>query len=138
MTAAALDYYAVYDRKNAKAAGSFLCHAHAHDRTHALRIARSNGMRPSRWAYAIHIGKAGYYASLKRAFPEPKIIQPKPDDHARHFSRGYFCAVAVYLKESCQEGVADTMAESLFRQAGDWQHADPEDIATFRLHKLIP
>lgn len=54
------------------------------------------------------------------------------------FERGYFCAVAVYLKESCQEGVADTMAKSLFGQGGDWRKADPEDIETFRIHGLIP
>ena len=67
----------------------------------------------------------------------------KPVDQRRlvlrdDFGRGYFCAVAVYLKESCQDGVADTMAQSLFRQGGDWQRADAEDIETFRIHGLIP
>jgi len=54
------------------------------------------------------------------------------------FERGYFCAVAVFLKENYSEGVAGSDAQSLFRQGGDWRKADPEDIETFRLHDLIP
>jgi hypothetical protein len=54
------------------------------------------------------------------------------------FERGYFCAVAVFLKENYSEGVAGSDVQSLFRQGGDWKKADPEDIETFRIHGLIP
>jgi len=65
---AAHDYYAIYNRKTAKSSGSFYCNVFARDRTHALKIARNNGFRPTRHAYAIHIGRTGYFASLRRAF----------------------------------------------------------------------
>jgi len=54
------------------------------------------------------------------------------------WERGYFCAVAVLLKENFADGVSGTESNSLFRQGGDWSKAHPDDIGTFRKHGLIP
>jgi hypothetical protein len=70
----------------------------------------------------------------------PDNIQADPClalDDRREFARGFFCAVAVLLKETCAEGCASTEAKDLFNQGGDWRNADPEDIETFKLHCLI-
>jgi len=64
-------------------------------------------------------------------------LKLKQSNLSGDFERGFFCAVAVYIKESCQENVYDTMAQSLFRQGGDWKNADPQDIEVFRSHGLI-
>lgn len=50
------------------------------------------------------------------------------------FKRGYFCAVAVLLKE---EGSASTQVKSLFVQGGSPLDADAEDIALFKEHGLM-
>ena len=60
-----------------------------------------------------------------------------PASGSPSFERGYFCAVAVFLKENYSEGVAGSDVQSLFRQGGDWKTADPEDIETCRIHGLI-
>jgi hypothetical protein len=67
-------------------------------------------------------------------------MKPRPVNtrgRSEWWSKGYFCAVAVFLKENYSEGVAGSDAQSLFRQGGDWKKADPEDIETFRTHGLI-
>lgn len=52
--------------------------------------------------------------------------------------RGFFCAVAIYVKENYNEGgSAASEIAGWFRMGGDWRDADPEDIATFRAHGLI-
>ncbi|WP_043003069.1 hypothetical protein [Comamonas testosteroni] len=50
------------------------------------------------------------------------------------FKRGYFCAVAVLLRE---EGSASTEVKSLFAQGGSPLDADAEDIALFKEHGLM-
>jgi len=50
------------------------------------------------------------------------------------FSRGYFCAVAVLLKET---GCASAEVQSLFRQGGSPLEAAAEDLALFAKHGLI-
>ncbi|MTK64927.1 MAG: hypothetical protein F8N15_10545 [Methanobacterium sp.] len=49
------------------------------------------------------------------------------------FERGYFCAVAVLLRE---QGMTPDV-QSLFVQGGDAKHADPDDRAQFEAHGLI-
>ncbi len=49
--------------------------------------------------------------------------------------KGYYCAVSVLLRE---EGIATAAVRSLFDQGGGAEHADPEDIALFREHGLLP
>ncbi|MFT4175036.1 MAG: hypothetical protein QM627_00125 [Luteolibacter sp.] len=63
------DYYAVYVQRAAKARGRFLLHVHAKGKSDALRIARAHGHKLPRWSYAVHVGKAGYYAALRAVFP---------------------------------------------------------------------
>lgn len=50
------------------------------------------------------------------------------------FSLGYFCAVAVALRE---DGPS-TLVRSMFAQGGDPTEADPMDIALFVEHGLMP
>lgn len=52
--------------------------------------------------------------------------------------RGYFCAVAMYLKLHFAPGCHDHQADELFNGGGDWHDADPEDIETFKEYGLIP
>lgn len=52
----------------------------------------------------------------------------------RDWVRGYFCAVAVLLKE---EGQVNTTVRSLFDQCGHAELADPEDLALFREYGLV-
>ena len=56
---------------------------------------------------------------------------------ASEWARGYFCAVAMLVKDNYQEGCHGTEVRSLFQGGGDWRLADAEDIETFRLHGLI-
>lgn len=49
------------------------------------------------------------------------------------WSRGYFCAVAVLLRE---EGHASAEVRSLYEQGGNPQAADPDDAALFAEHGL--
>ncbi len=51
------------------------------------------------------------------------------------WSRGYYCAVAVLLRET---GCASSEVRSLFEQGGGVEHADPEDVELFREHGLLP
>lgn len=53
---------------------------------------------------------------------------------AKEFARGYFCAVAVLLRE---EGCATSAVKSLFQQGGSTEYADPSDIALFVQHGLM-
>lgn len=50
------------------------------------------------------------------------------------FARGYFCAVAVLLRET---GCPDTHIRSLFSQGGDAAKADAEDVELFTQHGLL-
>lgn len=50
------------------------------------------------------------------------------------FSRGYYCAVAVLLREV---GVVTTDVRNLFQQGGNPLLADSDDVALFRQHGLI-
>ena len=56
---------------------------------------------------------------------------------ASEWARGYFCAVAMLVKENYQEGCHGTEVRSLFLGGGDYRLADSEDIETFRRHGLI-
>jgi len=56
----------------------------------------------------------------------------------RGWRRGFFCAVAVLLKQTCHPGISTPDLTSLFKAGGDWKDADPEDVKTFREHGLIP
>jgi hypothetical protein len=53
--------------------------------------------------------------------------------HKDNFARGYFCAVAVLLREDGD----GALARSLFSQGGDPSKADPQDIELFREHGLM-
>lgn len=58
------------------------------------------------------------------------------DDIAnRKWSRGYYCAVAVLLRE---EGQVTTAVRSLYAQGGGTKFADAEDVALFAQHGLVP
>lgn len=54
---------------------------------------------------------------------------------AVEWSRGYYCAVAVLLRES---GCVTPEVRSLYQQGGQPQHADPDDAALFEEHGLTP
>lgn len=58
-------------------------------------------------------------------------------ERKHEWERGYFCAVAVYLKNNFVEVCFDSFIEEMFKAGGDWRNADPEDIATFRAHGLL-
>lgn len=93
-------------------------------RQHSMKNPTENDRKPDeRAGCAVAVGSA-------TARPEAE----KRDEWAR----GYFCAVALYLRENYQEGTSGTEADSLFRMGGDWRKADPEDIETFRAHGLLP
>lgn len=65
--------------------------------------------------------------------PKPSITAKASD-----FERGFFCAVAVLLRES---GVATTDVRNLFASGGGVlgaAQADPEDRALFIEHGLMP
>jgi hypothetical protein len=62
------DYYAVYVQRAAKGYGCFLLNVLAKGKSDAMRIARAHGHNLPRWSYAVHIGKTGYYAALRKAF----------------------------------------------------------------------
>lgn len=49
--------------------------------------------------------------------------------------KGYYCAVAVLLRE---EGHVTPAVRSLFDQGGGAENADPDDISLFREHGLLP
>lgn len=51
----------------------------------------------------------------------------------REWERGYYCAVAVLLRE---EGHVTTAVRSLYAQGGGSRFADPVDIALFAQHGL--
>ena len=50
------------------------------------------------------------------------------------FTRGYFCAVALLLRE---EGCVSSEVRSLFNQGGSPLKADAADLALFAEHGLI-
>ena len=56
------------------------------------------------------------------------VVPPRQD-----WERGYFCAVAVALRENGD----GTIVRSMFGQGGDPTKADPEDKAVFREHGLM-
>ncbi len=58
----------------------------------------------------------------------------KSEADNKGFKRGFFCAVAVLLRE---EGAATTAVKSLFSQCGSPLDADAEDIALFKEHGLM-
>lgn len=49
--------------------------------------------------------------------------------------RGYYCAVAVLLRES---GCVTAEVRALYEQGGNPEHADAEDAQLFREHGLMP
>lgn len=51
------------------------------------------------------------------------------------WSRGYYCAVAILLRES---GCVTPEVRSLYRQGSRPQHAHPDDTALFEEHGLTP
>jgi hypothetical protein len=51
----------------------------------------------------------------------------------REWSRGYFCAVAVLLREA---GCVTPEVRSLYEQGGHPEHADADDAALFLQHGL--
>jgi len=57
------------------------------------------------------------------------------DIASREWSRGYYCAVAVLLRE---EGHATPAVRSLYSQGGGTKFADAEDVALFAQHGLVP
>jgi len=61
----------------------------------------------------------------------PNAVGSMPD---REWSRGYYCAVAVLLRES---GTVTPELRSLFNAGGGHEHADNEDIELFREHGLM-
>lgn len=106
--------------------------------------------RPPSGSTAIAV-QGGYYASGSIAAvdaPAPSTRPvgqlAEPAGPARHdsscldrkdFSRGYFCAVSVLLRE---RGEADADVRSLFSQGGDSNQADACDIELFRSYGLMP
>jgi hypothetical protein len=52
----------------------------------------------------------------------------------RAWNRGYYCAVAVLLREA---GGVNHEVRSLYEQGGGADHADPYDIELFREHGLF-
>lgn len=74
--------------------------------------------------------EAGDVAMSETAFVEFKRLRSGVND----FARGYFCAVAILLRE---KGAADTYVRSLFNQGGIPSLASPEDIELFRAHGLM-
>jgi hypothetical protein len=63
---------------------------------------------------------------------------PSQENESSAWTRGYFCAVASYLKENYSTGTFGTEAKSLFNMGGDYSKADDDDLTTFRAHGLIP
>lgn len=61
------DYFAV-NRCIGKKTYSHCCNVLAKDSNHAMRIARDQGFQLGRGSYANRIGRAGYYAALRRVF----------------------------------------------------------------------
>lgn len=53
----------------------------------------------------------------------------------REWSRGYYCAVAVLLREA---GAVTPDVRSLFDAGGGHEYADSEDAELFREHGLVP
>jgi hypothetical protein len=51
----------------------------------------------------------------------------------RDWLRGYYCAVAVLLREA---GSVTTEVRSLYEQGGDPAQADPHDVELFEAHGL--
>ncbi|MBS0328242.1 MAG: hypothetical protein JSR30_00185 [Proteobacteria bacterium] len=73
----------------------------------------------------------------KRTNPTRRSSAKKQDRD--DWARGYFCAVALYIKENCAEGNADSAAISMFRGALLYvRYADEEDKTVFVTHGLMP
>lgn len=62
-----LDYYAV-NVASGKRGYTFLCNVLASSEKDAMRIARNHGLKLPRGSFARHIGRQGYFASLRLAF----------------------------------------------------------------------
>lgn len=105
--------------------------------------------RPPSGSTSISV-QGGYYASGSIATVDAPALSTRlagqlegPAAAAGHdsscarrtdFSRGYFCAVSVLLRE---RGEADADVRSLFSQGGDSTQADACDIELFRSHGLM-
>ena len=61
------DYYAVMVRRARGAQPVQICNVLCKDRHSALRAAKAHGFHIPRHAYAVRIGRSGYYQALKRA-----------------------------------------------------------------------
>jgi hypothetical protein len=68
-------YFSVYVRATKKGRSKFLCHTVAADERSALKTARKHGLSVGRGSYAVKIGRDGYYASMRVAFPNINITQ---------------------------------------------------------------
>ncbi len=70
---------------------------------------------------------------------QPSIVRKNELHRRSEFTRGYYCAVAVMLRE---DGSVTTSVRSLFNQGGDektiFAAADADDIELFREYGLLP
>jgi hypothetical protein len=69
--------------------------------------------------------------TMNRTGPAPR---PRADSPRVEWCRGYYCAVAVLLREA---GGVTAEVRSLYEQGGSSEHADAEDAILFRLHGLL-
>lgn len=108
------------------------------DGTYSVVIERGDLVKVSDTEYV--------YGAPKRTVAEwpvkPLYLEPRTDNavagsagNQDDFSRGYYCAVAVLLREW---GDVNTDVRSLFSQGGDPTKADLCDQELFREHGLMP
>lgn len=71
-------------------------------------------------------------------YPQADEMNKEPNDReaveCRDFTRGYFCAVGVLLRE---EGAVTTQVRDLFNQGGNAELADECDKVLFREYGLL-
>lgn len=88
----------------------------------------ASGMRPDDMQR--QDGDAIYAAAMVAAPAAPHAAKQQDNDQ---WKRGYFCAVAIALRENGDS----TIVRSIFKQGGDPALADPVDIELFRKHGLM-
>jgi hypothetical protein len=69
--------------------------------------------------------------------PEEASVLENTRKRRKEWARGWFCAVAYYLRENCKPGVHDTAAKSMFNGCNHPEDADIEDRDTFKQHGLM-
>lgn len=62
-----MTYFSIYTVRAKKDRGTHLCNVFAKDKTHAMKIARTNGFTLPRGSYAVEIGRDGYFRRLAQA-----------------------------------------------------------------------